>query len=89
MEKPSGEAKRSDESTQRQPPILVPIAEAARSLGVSVRQIYALAQEPEFPRPRYIDSRPRWLWEDLRAFALAAPTRPPKTRAPRPPGSGA
>lgn len=92
MEKPQGEPESSSETSQGQlspPPILVPSAEAARLLGVSVRQMFALAQESGFPRPRYIDSRPRWLWEDLRAFARAAPTRPLKTRAQRPPGGGA
>ncbi len=92
-EEPAVEPLRWSESPQNEPglrPILVQIKGAAALLDVSVRQVYALAaKHADFPRPRYIDSRPRWLWEDLRAFARAAPTRPLKTRAQRPPGGGA
>jgi predicted DNA-binding transcriptional regulator AlpA len=54
-------------------PILLRLKDAAQALGLSRRQFQYAAKHPSFPKPRYIDSRPRWLHAELTAWVTSLP----------------
>lgn len=55
-------------------PALMQVRDAARSLAISRAKFFELAKAEHFPRPRYLDSRPRWLVSELEEWAKSRPT---------------